>query len=83
MTNRCTVPLFAHRDTVNLASRHESTGEAGRVHTSQATMLELLENADQFFLTERGLGKFRHSVVEQQAQPRSIFLILNIICICS
>ena len=50
--------LSLHSDTVNIASRHETTGEVGRVHCSQTTMLELLECTDQFRMKERGKGEW-------------------------
>lgn len=40
-------------DTVNTASRHESTGEAGRIHCSQE-MVELLEDTGLFVFSKRG-----------------------------
>lgn len=43
-------------DTVNTTARHESTGEAGRVHGSMTTMLELLKQAPDDFMSEsRGM----------------------------
>jgi class 3 adenylate cyclase len=42
-------------DTVNTTARHESTGEPGRVHCSQATMMELKSKAsNQFMIFSRG-----------------------------
>eukprot|EP00977_Amphora_coffeiformis_P013512 scaffold3571_cov176-Amphora_coffeaeformis.AAC.28 len=42
-------------DTVNITSRHESTGEADRVHTSHTTVQELMAKCgDKFVLHERG-----------------------------
>ena len=40
-------------DTVNTASRHESTGEAGRIHCSKE-FKEVLEDTGLFVFSERG-----------------------------
>jgi len=43
-------------DTVNTTCHHESTGEAGRVHGSMTTMIELLKQAPDDFISEsRGM----------------------------
>ena len=43
-------------DTVNTTARHETTGEAGRVHGSMTTMIELLKQApDEFLSDSRGM----------------------------
>jgi hypothetical protein len=43
-------------DTVNTTARHEGTGEAGRVHSSMTTMIELLKRApDDFVHESRGM----------------------------
>lgn len=47
-------------DTVNTTARHESTGEAGRVHCSMTTMIELLKSApDDFVHESRGLVEMK------------------------
>lgn len=47
-------------DTVNTTARHESTGEAGRVHCSMTTMIELLKLApDDFVHESRGLVEMK------------------------
>jgi len=47
-------------DTVNTTARHESTGEAGRVHCSMTTMIDLLKRApDDFVHESRGLVEMK------------------------
>lgn len=47
-------------DTVNTTARHESTGEAGRVHCSMTTMIELLKRApDDFVHESRGMVEMK------------------------
>jgi class 3 adenylate cyclase len=47
-------------DTVNTTARHESTGEPGRVHCSQATMMELTTKAsNQFKISSRGMVEMK------------------------
>lgn len=47
-------------DTVNTTARHESTGEAGRVHSSMTTMIELLKQApDEFVNESRGMVEMK------------------------
>ncbi len=47
-------------DTVNTTARHESTGEAGRVHCSMTTMIELLKRASDDFVHEsRGMVEMK------------------------
>ncbi len=40
-------------DTVNTASRHESTGEAGKIHCS-SEFAQMLQHTGMFILSERG-----------------------------
>jgi Adenylate and Guanylate cyclase catalytic domain len=47
-------------DTVNTTARHETTGEAGRVHGSMTTMIELLKQApNEFFSESRGMVEMK------------------------
>lgn len=47
-------------DTVNTTSRHESTGEPGRIHCSRECRMELLKAAkDSFQMKERGLVEMK------------------------